>query len=121
METAINEAKQGFGSRLPPLTIVEYEVEVDSLVDLTTLGGRKLCEPWSMQLDCPWKKLAVAGEPVPTWILSDGLMSLGHNGIIVPSFAPGAPTTARNLILWRWGADLPSKVTVFDPERRLGV
>jgi RES domain-containing protein len=112
MKTAINEAKQGFGNRLPPLTIVEHEVEVDSVVDLTTPGGRSLCEPWSMQLNCAWKKLALAGDP-------DALITLGHNGIIAPSFAPGAPTTARNLILWRWEDEPRFKVTVFDPDRRL--
>jgi RES domain-containing protein len=88
IETAIHEAKQGFGNRIPPLTIVEYDVEVDSVVDLTTSFGRSACEPWSMQLDCPWKKLAVAGDPVPTWLLSDALITISHNGIIAPGFAP---------------------------------
>lgn len=49
----------------------------------------------------------------------DRLREQGIAGILVPSFASGAEIEDRNLVLWEWGADLPHKVTVFDPSGRL--
>jgi RES domain-containing protein len=39
--------------------------------------------------------------------------------MLVPSFVPNATAANCNLILWRWGPDLPTRVTVFDPIERL--
>ena len=38
---------------------------------------------------------------------------------MVPSFAPGALASDANLVLWRWGPDLPHRVEVHDPGGRL--
>ena len=35
------------------------------------------------------------------------------------SFATGARPDMANLILWRWGPDLPHRVEVHDPDGRL--
>ncbi len=37
----------------------------------------------------------------------------------VPSFANGATPDDHNLVLWRWGSDLPHKVMVYDPTGKL--
>ena len=116
-KTAILEAKQGFEKRIPPLTIVEYEVDVDPVADLT--DPQMLRSFGQPDLDCAWKRLAEAGQPVPTWALADEIVRNGFAGLIIPSFAVGADPTDKNLILWRWGDQLPTKVTVFDPEQRL--
>jgi len=47
------------------------------------------------------------------------LLAAGYAGILVPSFANGSTADDRNLVLWRWGRDLPYKVAVYDPTGRL--
>jgi RES domain-containing protein len=52
-------------------------------------------------------------------LVTDKLKGEGYAGMLVPSFAFGARADDFNLILWRWGPDLPTKVMVFDPSGRL--
>ncbi len=47
------------------------------------------------------------------------LRASGSSGMLVPSFVPGATDANANLVLWRWGPDLPHKVDVYDPSGRL--
>jgi len=117
--TAVIEANQGFSFRIPPLTIVSYDVDCKDIADLSTPNGLKRRGATRGELGCDWKLLAETGEKVPSWILAERLRTKGLAGIIVPSFAPGAGATARNLVLWRWGDALPYKVTIFDPQGRL--
>ena len=117
--TAVVEASQGFAFRIPPLTIVTYEVDCADIVDLTDAGELKRLGTRRADLACAWKLLAETGQPVPSWTLTERLRAADFAGIIVPSFAVGAAAGARNLVLWRWSDDIPHKVTVFDPEGRL--
>jgi RES domain-containing protein len=117
--TAVVEASQGFPFRIPPLTIVTYDVDCEDIADLTTAKQQKTHGARPGDLACAWKILAETGAPVPSWALADKLIEEGFAGIIVPSFAPGAGRAARNLVLWRWGDALPHKVTIFDPGKRL--
>ena len=116
--TAVTEANQGFSFRIPPLTIVSYDVDCRDIADLSTANGLKRHTTRS-ELGCAWKLLAETGEKVPSWILGERLRAKGFAGIIVPSFAPGAGAAAKNLVLWRWGDAVPYKAVVFDPQRRL--
>ena len=43
----------------------------------------------------------------------------GYAGLLTPSFAPGATESAHHLVLWKWGAELPTRVMVYDPSGRL--
>ncbi len=117
--TAVIEANQGFSFRIPPLTIVSYDVDSRDVADLSASNGLKRHGATRSELACAWKLLAETGEKVPSWTLAERLRAKGLAGIIVPSFAPGAGAAARNLVLWRWGAAPPHKVTVFDPQGRL--
>jgi len=117
--TAVIEANQGFSFRIPPLTIVSYDVDCEDIADLSTSKGQKRHGATRGELACAWKLLAETGEKVPSWIVGERLRAKGFAGIIVPSFAPGTGAAAKNLVLWRWGEALPHKVTVFDPEGRL--
>jgi RES domain-containing protein len=47
------------------------------------------------------------------------LIAEGAAGMLAPSYAPGATTADRNLILWRWSDRPPHKITVHDPSGRL--
>jgi len=47
------------------------------------------------------------------------LMSTGHNGLIVRSFAPGSTADDLNLVLWRWGDSSPARLVLIDDKNRL--
>jgi RES domain-containing protein len=117
--TAVIEANQGFSFRIPPLTIISYDVDCENIEDLSTASGLRRNGARREELSCPWKLLAETSKAVPSWVLGERPRSGGLAGIIVPSLAPGAGADARNLVLWRWGDTLPHKVTVFDLEGRL--
>ena len=89
------------------------------MVDLASLEGRQHEGIAAADLGCAWKLLAFEGEPVPSWALARRLIGAGTAAILVPSFAPGATDDDVNLVLWRWGPDLPHRVTLNDPDRRL--
>ena len=40
-------------------------------------------------------------------------------GLLAPSFARGAAPHDHNLVLWRWGRNLPHRVDVHDPSGRM--
>ena len=59
------------------------------------------------------------GEVPASQALAERLIRAGYVGMLVRSFAAGAGTDDRSLVLWRWGGRLPSRVAVIDDERRL--
>lgn len=117
--TAINECMQGLTQRLQPLTICEYDVDCEPIADLRTDAGGKALGVEIDDLACAWLTYPRAGKDAPSWLVTDKLKADDYAGMLVPSFAPGAGADDFNLILWRWGPKLPTKVTVFDPSGRL--
>lgn len=117
--TAVNECTQGLSQRLQPLLLCEYDVDCEPVADLRTVADRDALGIGMNELGCAWLKHVRAGEEVPSWRVAGRLKADGFAGMIVQSFAPGAGAGQHNLILWRWGPDLPTSVTVFDPDRRL--
>jgi RES domain-containing protein len=117
--TAMAEAQQGFVRKAQPMTMVAYEVDCDDVLDLTdpaTLAREAVAEG---ELRCAWQRLAVAGEPVPSWRLAQRLIAQGIAAIIVPSFAPGAAPAERNVVFWRWSRAAPHRVVPIDDYGRL--
>ena len=51
--------------------------------------------------------------------LAERLIAAGYVGMRVPSFAPGAGPDDLNLVFWRWGDRLPSRVELIDDDHRL--
>lgn len=118
-ETAVLEAAQGFAKKLQPLTIVQYEIDCEDVVDLTQRPEQTKWKASLAMLTCPWLALAEAGQAVPTWDLAERMRTVGVAGIMVPSFAPGAGRADRNLVLWKWGSRRPHRVLAIDDENRL--
>lgn len=116
---AVNECTQGLTRRLRPLTICEYDVDCDPVADLRTAADRAALDVSMEDLACGWMTCLRAGKEAPSWQVAHGLKAKGYAGMIVPSFAPGAGADDHNLILWRWGPDLPTRVAVYDPSGRL--
>lgn len=117
--TAIAECTQGFGNRLLPLTMCEYDVDCDPVADLRDEAGRAGLGIDHDDLACSWLDFQLAGKDAPSWLVADRLRSAGYCGMLVPSFAVGATDANRNLVLWTWGPDLPNRVVVHDPGGRL--
>lgn len=117
--TAVKEANQGFAHRIDPCVLCSYEVDCKDVADLTTEQGRAESSVTLEDMACAWATALSDGKRPASWSIHDRLRLQGIAGILVPSFAPGAETEDRNLVLWDWGPDLPHRVTVFDPSGRL--
>ncbi|MCW5717933.1 MAG: RES domain-containing protein [Bauldia sp.] len=119
LDGAIREASQGFAFRIPPLTIVEYEVDCADLFDLRDEEVRRQAGINEVDLASPWALDVAEGRMPLSWRASERLQAAGAAGIIVRSFARLAPAGMSNLVLWRWGNALPHRVAVYDPDGRL--
>jgi RES domain-containing protein len=120
--TAIREASQGFARKMEPLVLCSYEVDCEDIVDLTDQRVRRDLNVAEADLAAPWFALKSAGKEPPQWALLRRLRATRTTGVLVPSFAPGADATDKNLVLWDWwdwGPTLPHRVDVFDPSGRL--
>lgn len=117
--TSFAECTQGLTQRLHPLTMCEYDVDCEPIADLRTDGARAAHGVRLEDLACPWLRYMRSGREAPSWLVADRCKAEGFAGLIAPSFAPGATAENNNLILWRWGPDLPTRVIVFDPGGRL--
>jgi RES domain-containing protein len=119
VEGMLAEMGHGFGHRFDPLTICSYNVDVDDIVDLRTDSGRAAEAIDIASMACPWALDLATGKIPASWEIAKSLIAKGAAGILTPSFATGARPDMANLILWRWGPDLPHKVEVHDPSGRL--
>ena len=118
IDTVIVEMTHGFAHRLEPLTMVSYDVDIDEIVDLTTAVGRRAAGVKLADMACPWElDLAQRREPA-SWRVANRLRKTAA-GILVPSFANNAREDMHNLVLWKWGKDLPHRVRAHDPSGRL--
>lgn len=119
LEGAVVEASSGFGGRFEPLTLCSYEGDVEDLLDLRTDAERTAAGVALDELFCQWELDLAEGRDPASWTVAKRLIAAGAAGILVPSFATGARPDMANLVLWKWGPDLPHRVTVYDPSGRL--
>jgi RES domain-containing protein len=119
VEGMFAEMGHGFAHRFDPLTICTYSVDVDDIVDLRTESGRAAQMIDLAAMACPWAYDLASGRPPASWEIAKGLIAKGAAGILTPSFATGARPDMANLVLWRWGSELPHKVEAHDPTGRL--
>jgi RES domain-containing protein len=117
--TSFAECTQGLTQRLHPLTMCEYDVDCNPVADLRTAGERAKHGVAFEDIACPWLTCLKNGEDAPSWLVVDRRRADGFVGLLTPSFVPNATPYNNNLVLWTWGADLPTKVKVFDPMGRL--
>ena len=117
--TSVGECTQGLTQRMLPLTMCEYDVDCDPVADLRADVGRDRHGVTMAELGCAWLRHLRDGEQAPSWLIAERLEADGFTGILAPSFVPNATAANCNLILWRWGPDLPNRAVVFDPTGRL--
>lgn len=107
MGTAYLEANAGFGFKFQPVLICAYQVNLHNIFDATGnwLSKKEAGVGQLFQSDdcaCAWEYLQAQGQRVPSWDVSDKLISLGYTGIAVKSYATGATEYDINFVLWRW-------------------
>jgi RES domain-containing protein len=113
--TAVREVSQ-IGQPLQPTVLVSYHVDVAPIFDAADPMALATQDMTPADLAAnDWR----IRTPAPTQTLAARLIAAGYAGLRVPSYARGVPPAAMNLILWHWGADLPTRVTLIDDERRL--
>ncbi|AFL51405.1 RES domain-containing protein [Sinorhizobium fredii] len=117
--TAVKEANQGFAHRIDPCVLCSYNIDCENVFDLTTEEGRAAHSVSMEEMACSWATALAEGRRPASWSIYDRLDARGTAGILVPSFAPRAEADDRNLVLWKWGPDLPRQVNVNDPSGRL--
>jgi RES domain-containing protein len=115
---AITEATQGFAHKFHPLTLCSFDVDCDDIIDLTTEAARAAAGVALEDLACAWMNDISEGRKPASWGVH-ARFGKSAAGILAPSFAHGAAAGNTNLALWKWGAELPHRVEVFDPDGRL--
>ena len=113
--TVFREVSAGFAHRLTPYVLCSYEVDCEDITDLRSDEGRAAAGVELGDLACAWADALIAGREPASWRAVRRLLSDGQAGALVPSFANGATPSDQNLVLWRWGPDLPHRVKVYDP------
>ncbi|SUB02830.1 Uncharacterized conserved protein [Pannonibacter phragmitetus] len=111
----------GFSHRMEPLTLVQYDVDCEDILDLRDPETQKALGIPLADMSGAWMPPHGQNSIAPTWDIADALIETGTAGILVPSFAPGAKLEHFNLVLWQWSDTLPHKVTVYDPQRKLPI
>lgn len=117
--TAVREVTQGLARKFDPCVLCSYDVDCEPIADLRNTAGRSHHRVEIGEMRCAWFLEAAAGRDPASWEIADRLLVAGFAGLLVPSFAPGATEGAHNLVLWKWGTTLPTRVTVFDPSGKL--
>jgi RES domain-containing protein len=119
-EIALREATQGIGD-IEPVTVFSYAADIDNVLDLSSPGKIADFGASPAILRSPnWRDEMDRYGKSQSQEVAESVMTAGHPGMLVPSFAPGAREGDTNLVLWTWGADLPSKLVLNDPSNRLG-
>ena len=105
---------------MQPITLCAYEADVSPVFDARSDGKRRALGVRRSDLACPsWESEMLAGRVPASQALADRLIAEGYVGMLVRSFATGADPDDLNLVLWRWGAELPVRVVLIDDEATL--
>ena len=105
---------------MQPLTLCAYEVDAEPVFDALDIEQCQALDVRESDLACPvWEAEMLAGAIPASHSLADRLVAAGYTGMLVQSFAIGAGAGDFNLVMWHWGADRSSRVTLIDDEGRL--
>ena len=121
LSAAVREASP-IGRRMQPLVLCAYEVDVDPVFDVLDPGVRAALSVRQAEIDCPtWRHDMFSGRTPASQALAGRLVAAGFAGMRVGSYAAGAGESDVNLVLWRWGDRLPTRVALIDEDDRLGL
>lgn len=116
--TALREANQ-VGS-FQPTTLVCYDAEIQRIFDGRNESALAAEGMNLASLAHPgWRDQMKASGEAETQAFARRLRAAGCQGLLVPSFAPGAKPTDLNLVLWTWSDGPPARLVLIDDENRL--
>jgi RES domain-containing protein len=118
-QTAWLEAQQGLPYKAQPMTLCGYDVDCETILDLTDEGVRAASNVTLDDLGCAWTDLATRKIEPRSWVMMKRLAAGGVAGIIVQSFAIGATASDVNVIFYERGDVPPCLVKVIDNAGRL--
>ena len=108
------------GMPMQPVLVCAYEVDSTPIFDAFDSSQCATFGIATTDLGCPnWERDVREGRVPASQIVADRLISAGYAGMIAPAYYRGAGPEERNLILWKWGGELPSRVRLVDDEGRL--
>ena len=117
--TAIREA-QPVGRPVQPLTLCAYEVDAEPVFDALDEEQCLALDIEETDLACHrWEADMLAGSVPASQAAADRLIAAGYVGMRVRSFAIGSSPNEVNLVMWKWGASRPAKLTLIDDDGRL--
>ncbi len=117
--TAMREASV-IGMPMQPVLLCAYEVDSKPIFDAADTSQCAAFGIKDTDLRCPtWEREMREGRIPASQIVADRLIAAGFAGTIVPAYYRGAGPDERNLVLWKWGEELPSRVRLVDDEGRL--
>ena len=106
---------------MQPLVLCAYEADVAPVFDALDPSERVAQFVRQAEIDCPtWRGDMFSRRMPASQALADRLMAAGFAGMRVGSYALGASESDVNLVLWRWGDELPVRVALIDEDDRLG-
>ena len=113
--TALREANQV--GHLQPTTLVSYEADIADVFDTRDDAALSSAGMDAAALAAPtWRDEMRKTGVARSQSFALALMSEGHRGLLVRSFAQGATSENLNLVLWRWDA---KTLRLIDDEGRL--
>lgn len=116
--TAIREANQ-IGN-LQPITLVSYDADIERIFDTRDDNAlHKALMDTAALADTAWRDQMKNFGEAKTQTFARLLFNEGYNGVLVPSYSAGATADDLNLVLWRWGAQPPTRLRLIDEEKRL--
>lgn len=117
---ALKEATP-LGHKLQPRTLCSYRVNAKPIFDATDVETLSRQGMSIEDIECPsWRAEMLAGRVPASQTLAEQVINEGYVGMLVRSFAHQATEFDLNLVLWRYGPNLPSQITfVGDSERFL--
>lgn len=116
--TALREANQ-VGS-LQPTTLICYEADIERVFDTRDEAALEAEGMDAAAIAAAsWRDEMKASGEAGTQAFARRLVSDGYHGLLVRSFAPAARNDDLNLVLWRWSAAAPYRLTLIDDEGRL--
>ncbi|MCR5857112.1 RES family NAD+ phosphorylase [Mesorhizobium sp. J428] len=116
--TALREANQ-VGS-LQPTTLVSYDAEIREVFDARDMTALASEDVTAAELAATtWRDQMKTSGEAKTQAFARRLISIGYNGLLVRSFAPGTTADDLNLVLWKWGPVTPARLVLIDDENRL--
>ncbi len=117
-ETAMREANQ-IGA-FQPITLVAYRATITQIFDSTDPIALSAMGMTPTDLaDQGWRDIMLTGKTAPTQRFAQHLKTMGHNGMLVPSYIPNAQASDRNLVLWVWSNGPSSHLELIDDHGRL--